>query len=164
MDGLTTAVSPAAPRRTLRIDALRHLAVLAGMLVLMVPALAEGHDSLAAVGAMFALLAWAAVAAGWRRVRGDGSPIVPGAVEDPFAMGLMMATPYLWPVGGGHGHGAGVASNPPVVMVLVSVLVILGWVALRVRAARVGVLAASLGLWSCLLMLIGSLIVMGVQA
>ncbi|WP_431805667.1 hypothetical protein [Microbacterium paraoxydans] len=161
MDGLTTTLSPAEPsRRPVWAGVPPHLAALAGMLVLMVPAVAEGHDSLAAVGAMFAFLAWAAVAAGRRRARGSARARGTGAVEDPFAMGLMMATPYLWPVGGAHGHGAGITGDPSVAMLVVSVLIILGWVALRVSAARAGGFAASLGFWSCLLMLLGSLVVM----
>ena len=129
------------------------------MLALMVPAMLFGHASLASIGATFAFFAWAAVAAVWARIR--GGDVVRGAVGDPFAMGLMMATPYLGAGLGGHGHGAGGASSTPGMMVLLALLVTVGWTALRAGAARAD-RPARIGFWACLLMFTGMLVAMGI--
>lgn len=127
----------------------------------MVPAMLAGHASLAGIGATFAFFVWAAVAA--VRARGRGRDLG-GAVGDPFAMGLLMAVPYLAVGIGGHGHGGGeTASSGPVSMLIIGVLIVGGWVALRaggVRADRGG----RVGFWSCLVMLLGMLVAMGVSA
>ncbi|MDQ0727841.1 hypothetical protein [Microbacterium sp. W4I20] len=166
MDGLTTlAAAPVAPVREgspSRTGVAVHMATAAGMLALMVPVLFAGHASLAGIGATFAYFAWAAVAAGWARRR--GGDVVRGAVGDPFAMGLLMAVPYLALAFGGHAHGGGeTAQSGPVSMVIIGVLIVGGWVALRAGGARAD-RGGRVGFWSCLVMLLGMLVAMGVSA
>lgn len=126
------------------------------MAVLMLPALVEGHASLAGIGAMFAFLLWAAVAA----VRERRRPLPPGAVGDPFAMGVIMAAPYLATGLAGHAHGQGgaVAGSSAVGVVLGLVLVV-AWALLRAGSARAQGIER-FGFWWCLLMMAGMVLAM----
>lgn len=134
------------------------------MAALMLPAFWEGHASLSAIGATFAFFLWATVAAvrGRRRVGSARG----GAIGDPFAMGLLMAVPYVG-LGAGHDHGAaGIAATglgaPWVAVLCGSLSVIVGWAVLRGGSAT-GAFAERVGFWSCLLMMVAMLGTMGVS-
>ncbi|MFS0894544.1 hypothetical protein [Microbacterium sp. 179-I 3D3 NHS] len=159
MDGLTAvAAAPVRGGSPSRTGVGVHVVAAAGMLALMVPAMLLGHASLAGIAATFAFFAWAAVAARW----GRGRVLATGAVGDPFAMGLLMAAPYLALGLGGHAHGAVSGSNGPCATMLLALSVVVGWTALRARAARAD-FAGRLAFWSCLLMMLGMLAVMSVS-
>lgn len=162
MDGLTLPSGHRQVRqRSALVDVAGHVAPAGGMALLMLPALAEGHASLAGIGAMFALFLWAAVAGVCGRRR-RSSP--PGAVGDPFAMGLLMAVPYVALGLGDHTHGAvsvapGGSAGASVVVVVLGLAVIAGWLLLRAGSARAQ-RAERFGFWWCLLMMAGMLLVM----
>lgn len=125
---------------------------------LMVPAFAEGHASLAGIGVTLAFFGWAAVAGARGRVRAAA----PGAVGDPFAMGLLMAVPYLALVFAGHGHGSHTAATGGGGAMLLGVAVVGGWVLLRRRSARVPG-AERFGFVWCFLMLLAMLLAMNLH-
>ncbi|WP_341947181.1 hypothetical protein [Microbacterium sp. LWH11-1.2] len=165
MDGLTlTASAAASVGASSRTGAVRHLAAGAGMLALMAPALLLGHASLAGIGVTLAFFAWATVAAVHARRRNRVGPCG-GAVGDPFAMGLMMAVPYLALGFGGHAHGTGadVGSTGTVAVAVIGLFIVAGWTALRAGAARAD-RAGRFGFWSCLLMMLGMLAAMSIPS
>lgn len=126
----------------------------------MAPAMVVGHASLAGIGATFAFFAWAAVAARWGR--GSGRVLADGAVGDPFAMGLLMAAPFLTVGMGGHGgHGAGAATVVPDAGLIIGALVLIGWTLLRARSLRAA-WQERVGFWTCLLMMVAMLVAMSI--
>jgi hypothetical protein len=128
------------------------------MAALMVPAVAEGHASLSGIGVTFAFFAWAAVSG----ARGRRRAPAPGAVGDPFAMGLLMSAPYVALVFAGHGHGAHTATTGSDGALVLGVAVVGGWVLLRRRSARAP-RAERFGFAWCLLMLVAMLLAMNVH-
>lgn len=124
------------------------------MLLLMLLAVLEGHGSLTAVGVTFAFFGWAAVAAAWARHR--GRPGARGSVGDPFAMGLLMAAPFVGAGVGGHGHTGTIASPGSGLVVVFGVGVVVGWVVLRG--------GADVGFWVCLSTMTGMLVMMVIPA
>lgn len=127
------------------------------MVLLMVPVAAHGHTSLAGIGAMFAFFFWAALSGARARRR----PLPPGAVGDPFAMGLLMAVPYLALGFAGHAHGR--AFGAPVLVVILGFAVLGGWLLLRAGSARADHVER-FGFWWCLLMLAGTLLMTSAHA
>ncbi len=126
------------------------------MVLLMVPVAAQGHTSLAGIGAMFAFFFWAALSGARARRR----RLPPGAVGDPFAMGLLMAVPYLALGFAGHTHGqtSGTPGAPALVVIL-GLAVLGGWLILRAGSSRAS-LTERVGFWWCLLMLVGMLVML----
>lgn len=130
-----------------------HLAVSAGMLVLMVPSMMPDMPMLTGVGTLFAFFVWAAIAAireRWHHSRNLA------AIVDPLVMGLLMAAPYVAPGFSGHAHSA--ASGAPLVATALAILIATGWALTRAsraeRRARAGDTGAQLGFWVCLTMII----------
>lgn len=128
------------------------------MTLLMAPAFAEGHASLTGIGVTFAFFLWAAVAAAHGRRR--SSP--PGAIGDPFAMGLLMAVPYVALGLTGHAHGTAGGASGSAGVIPLGLAVVAGWLLLRRGSARVRG-AERFGFWWCLLMMLGMLLVMSVH-
>jgi hypothetical protein len=129
------------------------------MALLMIPAAAEGHASLTGIGVTFAFFLWAAVAGARARRR----PPPPGAVGDPFAMGLLMAVPYVALGFAGHAHGQTSGAPGAAVLVVVLGLAVLGgWLLLRAGSARAD-RAERFAFWWCLLMMAGMLLLMSVH-
>lgn len=130
------------------------------MALLMIPAAAEGHASLTGIGVTFAFFLWAAVAGA--RARRRSSP--PGAVGDPFAMGLLMAVPYVALGFAGHAHGqtSGAPGAAVLVVVVLGLAVLGGWLLLRAGSARAD-RAERFAFWWCLLMMAGMLLLMSVH-
>lgn len=164
MDGLTLSVAAAPVVGSPRSGVVAHVATVVGMLVLMAPAQLLGHTSLAGIGATFGFFGWAALAAVRERRRKGVGPLG-GAVGDPFAMGLMMAVPYLTLGFGGHGHGADADVGPtaPGGVAVIGLLIVAGWTALRAGAARAD-RVGRFGFWSCLLMMLGMLVAMSIPS
>lgn len=140
-----------------------HAAAIAAMAALMLPAIIEGHDSLAGIGATFAFFVWATAAAVRRRVRLVEDPrarVGRAGVVDPFAMALLMAVPYVVMGLGGHAHGgsSGGGSASSAVIPL-SVLIIVGWAMARADGLR-GPIADRVFYVVCLAMMVGMLVPM----
>ena len=122
------------------------------MFGLMLPAWVEGHASIPAMGSMFALFAWAAVAGactGRERYTpaGEGRP----HVIDPFSMALLMALPYVPFLMNGHGHHSSASTSGSFgstgITAVLGTLLIVCWLCSRIRRGRRW--AADPSFWMC---------------
>lgn len=173
MDGLSLPAAVAAPPpvvvRERLSDIVGHVVGVVGMASLMVTVLAFGHASLAGIGAMFACFFWAAAAAVRLRARPLADPQIGAnaraSIVDPFAMALLMAAPYVMIGTGGHTHhgggGGSTWSMAPTATLILSALIVGGWVRLRAGVAR-GVLVERIDFWAGAVMMTGMLVAMSV--